>query len=386
MRPMEPFEQEIARAVNEDSTAGPARILVVGEAMIGAPDLVARLEERHHRCTLAGDMATARAAVARHRYDVILLEPRLPDGDGWELAATAHRMNASTKTVVVASEMTPDDVVKALRCGAVDFVAAPTDADALMQRLDVAILKARAELQREERIIRLQRICTELNSARRKISGQVDNLCEELIAAARDSNERIDAVTTATEFRTMLRQELDIEELLRTTLEYFLVKTGPTNGAVFLPDHEDNWALGAYVNYDCPREAIGFLLDQLSTIICPQMTAEDDIVVFDDAREFTDWVGLESSIIDDTQVVAFSCRHDGECLAVFVLFRNRTDPFQAALAPTIDLLRTIFAEQLATVISVHHRAAPQWPADGYEEEDGAEDVFGDDLDDFDLAA
>ena len=41
--------------------------------------------------------------------------------------------------------------------------------------------------------------------------------------------------TTALEFTGLIKQELDIENLLRTTLEYVLGRSGPTNAAVFLP-------------------------------------------------------------------------------------------------------------------------------------------------------
>ena len=46
---------------------------------------------------------------------------------------------------------------------------------------------------------------------------------------------------------------------------HLLTKTGPTNAAVFLPDSVDHYGLGAYVNYDCPRESIAALLDALAT-------------------------------------------------------------------------------------------------------------------------
>ncbi len=166
-----------------------------------------------------------------------------------------------------------------------------------------------------------------------------------------------------TEFKTLIKQELDVEDLLRTTLEYLLAQTGPTNAAVFLADQYDNFGLGAYVNYDCPRESISVLLEHLCQAVCPQMSGELEIVSFDDAREFAEWIGVDAAFLGDSEVLAFSCHHRGDCLAVVVLFRSKKDPFDVNLASTIDLLRTAFAEQLANVIRVHHRAAPTWPED-----------------------
>ena len=165
--------------------------------------------------------------------------------------------------------------------------------------------------------------------------------------------------------------ELDVEEVLRTTLEYLLTKTGPTNAAVFLPDAHQQYSLGAYVNYDCPRDSIDRLLDHLCETICPQMANEQAIVAFDDAAEFADWIGMESGLLADSQILAFSCSHEGECHAVVVLFRSVQNAFEAELAGTLEILRSIFAEQLSQIIRVQHRASPQWPEEP-----------GDDYDDF----
>jgi GAF domain-containing protein len=189
--------------------------------------------------------------------------------------------------------------------------------------------------------------------------------------------EQLNDVAMSTEFRTLIKQELDIEALLRTTLEYLLSKTGPTNAAVFLPDQDGHFDLGAYVNYDCPRQTIALLLDHLCQAICPQMAEESDIVTFDDAAQFADWIGLDAGTLDDSQVLAFSCPHEGECLAVVVLFRNRSEPFDEAVASTLDILRHTFADQLDHVIRIHNRARPQWPDEAPDEDPELDDYgFG----------
>ena len=49
-----------------------------------------------------------------------------------------------------------------------------------------------------------------------------------------------------------------------------------------------------------------------------------------------------------------------------ILFRSDTDPFPPSLLGRLDILRGIFAEHLARIVDVHHRAKPSWP--GGEEE------------------
>jgi hypothetical protein len=262
----------------------------------------------------------------------------------------------------------------------------PLDGADFLQSVESAVHKARTERDREQHLTRLKKICRELNVARHEISKQVDALCDDLAHVYEDIADQMSDVALAAEFRTLLRQELDVEDLLRTTLEYLLTKTGPTNAAVFLPEggalgpNADKkniaFGLGAYVNCDCPRETISAMLDHLGEAICPQMVSENDIVRFADAEEFSEWIGADAECLADSQVIAFTCRHKGDCLAVIVLFRKKSHPFDERVAGALDTMRTIIAEQLRNVVKVHHRATQGWPR---EAEDGDLDYgFSDD--------
>jgi len=393
---MESFDQHIAQALKDDvsdealSAKEPARILAVaGDASLRAA-LAGSLAKRSHQCTAVGTLSEARSSLSRARFDVVALCWSLPDGGGLDLAPLVQKTSPSTKIVVFAEAITPDTAVHAMRCGAVDCLCVPSDAakmDDFLRRLEPALLKSRAERQRDERLLRLKKICRELNIARHEISKQVDGLCDDLSNAYREIADQMTDVALASESRTLLKQELDVEDLLRTTLEYLLTKTGPTNAAVFLPDAPkpgkgggtQHYGLGAYVNYDCPRETISMLLDHLGRAICPQMEDEPDIVAFADAEEFSDWIGADlhgAAFLANSNVIAFSCLHKGECLAVIVLFRNATTPFDEKLAGTMDTMRQIIAEQLSNVIKVHQRAKPSWPK---EAEEGDLDYHDDDL-------
>jgi hypothetical protein len=72
-----------------------------------------------------------------------------------------------------------------------------------------------------------------------------------------------------------------------------------------------------------------------------------------------------------------ACRHSGETLAVFMIFRDRRNPFSAALLEQVKTIGELFASQLARVIHIHHRHLPKdkWGmlgdpehgADGYDD-------------------
>lgn len=358
---MDSLDREIAEAfADQPQPQGPGRILIVGGAARRRKAIATRLTAAGHASTCVTRMDEALEAVNREHHDIVLLHPE-PDGDGLELVRRLGEASPATRTILLSSAESFDQAVQALRCGVVDLVDAKASPAELTARIEQALKRSRTDSQREQRLAQLKLVCKKLVAARQEVSEHLDRLCQDLVAAYQDVDGQIGEVTMATEFKTLLKQELDVEDLLRTALEYLLSRTGPTNAAVFLPDGSDSFELGAYVNYDCPRETITVLLNHLSRAVCPQMGEEREIVSFDDAGAFAEWVGADAGFMAGCQVLAFSCRHDARCMAVMVLFRSKDEPFDEGLAATIDILRTIFAEQLASVIRIHHRAAPQWP-------------------------
>ncbi len=367
---MDHLDQEIADAFTEQPMLqGPGRILLVGGSSRLQSDLAAKLAERQHHSECVSGLEAGQAALARRDYDLVVLSPSLPDGNGLALARMLQESSPLTKTVVLSSDGSFEQAVEALQCGVIDLVEVSTPLDGIVARIEAALKASRADGHREQRLAQLQVVCKKLMAAREEVSDHLDRLCKDLVAAYEDVSDQMNEVAMAAEFRMLLRQELDVEDLLRTALEYLLTKTGPTNAAVFLPDASTKFELGAYVNYDCPRETITVLLNHLCGTVCPQMTEETEIVSFDDAAAFAEWVGADAGFLSGCQVLAYSCMHEGRCMAVMVLFRSKDEPFDETLAASLDILRAIFAEQVAHVIKVHHRASPSWPKDPLEDDD-----------------
>lgn len=367
---MDHLDQEIADAFTEQPmTQGPGRILLVGGSPQLQSDLAAKLAQHQHHSEFVSGLEEGQAALTRQAFDLVVLSPSLPDGNGLALARMLQETSPPTKAIVLSSDGSFEQAVEALRCGVIDVVEVSTPLDGIVTRIEAALRVSRVDGQREQRLAQLKVVCKKLIAAREEVSDHLDQLCKDLVAAYEDVSEQMSEVAMAAEFRTLLRQELDVEDLLRTALEYLLTKTGPTNAAVFLPDVSTKFELGAYVNYDCPRETITVLLNHLCRAVCPQMTEETEIVSFDDASAFADWVGADAGFLSGCHVLAYSCMHEGRCMAVMVLFRSQDEPFEESLAASIDILRAIFAEQVAHVIKVHHRASPSWPKDPLEDDE-----------------
>lgn len=373
---MKPPDHDTSNASRDARwSGGSARILLVGADTTLQQRIIEAIAHRPYRCQCVATVDEARSILSRKRFEVMLLDCD-SIADEWKpFLARFSESSVQMKTIITTAVDSPATTVQAMRCGAVDLVNTTRELSELVDRVDVALAHSRRQQQQHARLMRLKKVCRELNSARREVTDQVDSLCQELVTAYQDVAEQVSEASMTTELRTLLRQELDVEDLLRTTLEYMLTKTGPTNAAVFLPDGTGYYNLGAYVNYDCPRESIAMLLDHLCSAICPQMEDEREIVFFDDAADFARWIGMEPGILDQTQVIAFTCHRDDECLAVCVLFRSHNTPFEDELAGTLHLMRTIFAEQLARVIRIYNRMESSWPSEARDDELDVDD-FG----------
>ena len=369
----ESIDREFEAAFAEESPPrGPGKVLLVSTEETAVTIVRAALKKLGHACTLTTSIGAARTAIARTRFDLVLLSRHIGEGanagNGVALLEELAQLSPGTNAVMLLARRSFDDSVLAMRAGAIDVLVLPMDEIEFASRIEAALLRARTNQVHEERVARLTRICRRLNGAREEISDQVELLCKELVAAYEDNNVQLHDVAMTTEFRTLLRQELDLEELLRCALEYLLTKTGPTNAAVFLPDEDLDWTLGAYVNYDCPRESIGPLLDKLGEAVCPQLADEPEIVRFADASEFAEWAGADVEVLTDSQVIALACMHEQKCMAIIVLFRKNAQPFAESLAGKLGLLRPIFAAQLNQIIRVHHRLHASWPKQAVDED------------------
>ena len=74
----------------------------------------------------AGDLASARAVLATRHVDLVLLDVRLPDGNGLNLIPSeAHRTDDTPSFVVLSASVLPTERAVALAAGAADFLAKP---------------------------------------------------------------------------------------------------------------------------------------------------------------------------------------------------------------------------------------------------------------------
>jgi DNA-binding response OmpR family regulator len=352
------------------------RILIVSSSRLERLRLAARLVDASVVCVQAESIRAALQATEGERCDAALIGEKLPDGAAADLARELTRRDPAAVSLLMSTSPTLDEAVQAMRAGVVDIISPRVAKDELSMRVRTALSKARVAREREDRLERLTKVCRQLNDARSQITKQVSGLCGDLASAYQDLSDQVTLLSTASEFNSLIRQELDVESLLRTALEFILAKTGPTNAAVFLPATSSDFSLGAYVNYDCPKDTADTMLESLAGIVAPRMEHESGLKVLTSAEEVTAMFGENAYWLSESHIVAFSCRRDGECLAVVILFRDRRNGFPDAVLPALGMIAELFGKQLSRVIHVHHRHLPkdQWGHFGAMEDGGEDDI------------
>lgn len=311
--------------------------------------------------------------------DLVIIERALPSTDGIDLLDQLTTNHPAIVGVLVGQIGNTEDAVRAMRSGACDIISIQNRSAETARRLMDTVKRAQRVRLRDARVDRLKKLCHKLDNARREVSGQVGDLCNDLVEAYKDLSEQFGDVKLATELNAVMRQELDIESLLRTMLEFTLSKVGSTNAAVFLPTSSGDYSLGAYVNYDIPKDAAEIMLEQLADAIAPQFEETAGVTTLTGYDEMEEALGCDAHWLDDHTAMVISCVHDGECLGVLTLFRNQSLAFSDDDERTLSIIARLFGEQLGRVIHVHHRHLPK---DQWGSIESIEPEFDEDEDDF----
>jgi two-component system, OmpR family, alkaline phosphatase synthesis response regulator PhoP len=118
------------------SAPAPARILVVEDEEAIAHGLQLNLERKGHTVELARDGREALARARAGEHDLILLDVRLPEVDGFEVCQRLRSEGNLTPILMITARGQPDDVTYGLKMGADDYVVKPFELAELLARVE----------------------------------------------------------------------------------------------------------------------------------------------------------------------------------------------------------------------------------------------------------
>ena len=144
------------------------------------PDLVMGLQDLLHHdgyaVTVAGTVAGAIKLVRAHRFNAIILDLGLPDGDGLEVLKEVQRLDPSLPVVIVTAHISPDRTVGSLTEGAFAYLTKPYHREELRQTL-------RRAIGIKELAVQVERTGHLLNESEERFRSLVDSATDAIVVA-----------------------------------------------------------------------------------------------------------------------------------------------------------------------------------------------------------
>jgi len=114
----------------------PAHILIVEDEEAIADGIRMNLQRKHHHVSIARDGREALERIRAERFDLVILDVRLPEVDGFEVCQQLRRDGNFTPILMLTARAQPDDIVYGLKLGADDYVTKPFDLAELLARVE----------------------------------------------------------------------------------------------------------------------------------------------------------------------------------------------------------------------------------------------------------
>lgn len=314
-------------------------------------------------------VAQARIAMDQGEIDAAVVAA---DGEGDDAAHNVRELARGERPVVTVAVCRRrfEQAQAATLAGATAVVGRPLRPRELGEAIERALELAQQNKASARKARRLRRACRRLSKDKRDVARQVDLLCHDLIAGYQELAERVQELEEGKgdDFAAAVEGELDLEALIRKTLEHLIAKVGPCNAAVYLPATADEYSLAGYVNHDCAAEAAEMVLDHLADVLAPGMSDRTDPVHASDEAGLKALLGDDAAWLAGRQLVAATCWGKGEPLAVFALFRDDAEAFDAAAIESVRAVAAHLGPVLSRVVRVHHRAVidpfEDWEGEG----------------------
>jgi len=130
--------------MSDPSAAPRARLLLVEDDADLARGLSFNLGCEGYAVEVARGAAAAAASAQAERFDLVLLDLALPDGDGLELLERWRRLGAAWPVICLTARSQESDVVAGLRRGADDYVTKPFGLAELLARIESVLRRTKA--------------------------------------------------------------------------------------------------------------------------------------------------------------------------------------------------------------------------------------------------
>jgi DNA-binding NtrC family response regulator len=136
-------------------------VLVVDDEETMRESILLVLRDEGYVAEGAGMVAEGLEALSRRSWNLVITDLKLPDGDGLEIVKASQERCPGSLVLIITAFATMDTAIRALRLGAVDYLAKPLNLDSLLLKIqrvlehrrlrrENAWMRRRLSLQRSE--------------------------------------------------------------------------------------------------------------------------------------------------------------------------------------------------------------------------------------------
>jgi DNA-binding response OmpR family regulator len=326
----------------------PPRVLVVDDET-DLQQLIADVVSGSMDCktSTACNLREARKLLESETFDLVMIDLKLPDGDGMTLLPTLRQRQPQAGAIVITGEPSVTGAISAMRAGVIDFLPKPFSAAHLLERVNKALQRQTAAVKVEKRLVRLREAVRRLNISRRMVTKKVDLLCNDLVSAYGELSRQLDDVRNQEAFRKLMNDAKDLEQMLCHAMDWLLRHAGYANVAIWLAADDQDHQLGAYMKYTIAGEQA--LTESMKQGLVRLVNREG--LMHASGSELRDQLTeVELQYLSEQTVMGVSCTYLGEALATVIMFRDQKCPFSADDTSLLKAIAPIFATSLASIV------------------------------------
>ena len=116
-----------------------AKIVVIDDEYSILESLEMFLSEKDHQVFTADTAEKGFHLFAQHQPEVVILDIRLPDGNGLDLLSRIQEAQCVTKVIMITAFQDMETTIEAMKRGAYDYIHKPLDADAVEKTVNRAL-------------------------------------------------------------------------------------------------------------------------------------------------------------------------------------------------------------------------------------------------------
>ncbi|ASU31919.1 sigma-54-dependent transcriptional regulator [Mucilaginibacter xinganensis] len=116
-----------------------AKILIVDDDVTFSQLLEGFLQKHGHDITTAQNIKSGLTQISQNKFDLLLLDYRLPDGIGLDMLVKARENGFHVPVIIMTSFNDVRTAVKAIRSGAFDYITKPVNPDELLMIMSSAL-------------------------------------------------------------------------------------------------------------------------------------------------------------------------------------------------------------------------------------------------------